>query len=195
MPPVPHAARRRRSPRGSFRSSARVPGPPLPAHRRWPSSFLLVADLDGRVVGLHRRHRRRAVASTGPSSATTAWPRRRSPPPGWSVGWRRVARDPPARQIRRRRPGRGVELLAVAVDPRLQGRGTGGRLVDAFLDRVRCDGRDARPTSWSAAANVPAIALYRRAGFAPATSSSSMPAPRRSLMQWDRGLRRMTGPG
>ncbi len=59
------------------------------------------------------------------------------------------------------------ELLSVAVDPRWRGRHVGAHLVDAFLDEVRRrGGRSARVVV--GASNAPAIAMYRRAGFAPA---------------------------
>ncbi|MGA2522372.1 MAG: GNAT family N-acetyltransferase [Acidimicrobiales bacterium] len=63
-------------------------------------------------------------------------------------------------------PGAQGELLSVAVDPRWRGRQVGAHLVDAFLDEVRRrGGRSARVVV--GAANAPAIAMYRRAGFTP----------------------------
>ncbi len=58
-----------------------------------------------------------------------------------------------------------AELLTLAVAPEARRVGHGRRLVDAFLDRSRRLGADSAFLE-VAADNLPAIALYQRAGFA-----------------------------
>jgi ribosomal protein S18 acetylase RimI-like enzyme len=60
--------------------------------------------------------------------------------------------------------GRGVELLAMAVDPTYRGRGVGKRLVASFLDQVATIGHG---DSYVVVAgdNPVAIGLYQQAGF------------------------------
>lgn len=57
-----------------------------------------------------------------------------------------------------------AELLTLAVDPKARQRGTGGRLVDAFLLAVRARGAESAFLEVSAA-NLPAQSLYARKGF------------------------------
>jgi len=61
----------------------------------------------------------------------------------------------------------GGELLAVAVDPRWRGRRLGGRLVEGFLDELESRGATSGRVVVGAD-NAAAVAMYRRAGFAPA---------------------------
>ena len=61
----------------------------------------------------------------------------------------------------------GGELLAVAVDPTWRGQHVGGQLVDAFLREIEERGLSAAHVVVGAE-NAAAIAMYRRAGFAPA---------------------------
>lgn len=58
-----------------------------------------------------------------------------------------------------------AELLTLAVDPKARQRGTGGRLVDAFIEAVRARGAESAFLEVSAA-NLPAQSLYARKGFA-----------------------------
>jgi ribosomal protein S18 acetylase RimI-like enzyme len=80
--------------------------------------------------------------------------------------------------------GRGVELLAIAVDPDRRGGGIGRHLVTAFLRQVTADhGRAAYVVV--AGDNVAAVSLYRRAGFV-GGGEFELHAGRTSLlMQWD----------
>ncbi|NKX43343.1 GNAT family N-acetyltransferase [Roseicyclus persicicus] len=57
-----------------------------------------------------------------------------------------------------------AEILTLAVDPALQGRGHGTRLVRAILDRAAAAGAE-QVFLEVAADNAPALALYARAGF------------------------------
>jgi ribosomal protein S18 acetylase RimI-like enzyme len=58
-----------------------------------------------------------------------------------------------------------AELLAVAVDPEARGLGGGTMLVEGFLTEIARTGRTTADVV-VASGNAPAIALYRRAGFA-----------------------------
>ena len=57
-----------------------------------------------------------------------------------------------------------AELITLAVDPAARQRGTGGRLVDAFLAEARARGAESAFLEVSAA-NLPAQSLYARKGF------------------------------
>ena len=57
-----------------------------------------------------------------------------------------------------------AELLTLAVDPKARQRGTGGRLVDAFIAAVQTRGAESAHLEVSAA-NLPAQSLYARKGF------------------------------
>ena len=57
-----------------------------------------------------------------------------------------------------------AELLTLAVDPKARQRGTGGRLVDAFIAMVQARGAESAHLEVSAA-NLPAQSLYARKGF------------------------------
>jgi len=133
-------------------------------------SFLLVAEGDGAVVGfvagstaVGRLYRdflvRDGVAATlrAPLRLATALPR--------VLETLRHGRDPGADG-----PGPGAEggeLLAVAVDPRWRGRRLGGQLVDGFLGELERRGATSGRVVVGAD-NAAAVAMYRRAGFAPA---------------------------
>lgn len=58
-----------------------------------------------------------------------------------------------------------AELLTLAVAPEARGRGLGARLVGRFLYQARLRGAE-RAFLEVATDNAPALALYRRAGFA-----------------------------
>ncbi len=57
-----------------------------------------------------------------------------------------------------------AELLTLAVDPSARQRGTGGRLVDAFLSEAEARGAESAFLEVSEA-NLPAQSLYARKGF------------------------------
>ena len=93
--------------------------------------------------------------------------------------------------------GRGGELLAVAVDPRRQGRGAGRTLVASFLDEVVGRGCDAAHVVVGAD-NDGAVALYQRAGFVAAERFELHSGSQSLLMQWERpptGPTSDAGPG
>ncbi|MFI5916546.1 GNAT family N-acetyltransferase [Dactylosporangium sp. NPDC051541] len=109
-----------------------------------PGFRAVVAEVDGRWAGF-----------------TTAWPTRRPFPAGRAYG---AVRD-------RLGPGRTDELLVgaleideVAVSPAVQGRGVGGRLLEATLATV--PDRRAWLLTWTTSAQ--AIGFYRRHGWQPA---------------------------
>jgi len=131
---------------------------------RTDNSFLLVAEHSGRIVGFvagsvdTRRLFAGFLARDGAAAVLgSAWPLLSS--------WRQV--------IETLRRGRGEsghaadgELLAIAVDPALQGRGVGRRLVDALLAEM--DRRGAGTVAVVVGAdNTPALSLYGSSGFAP----------------------------
>ena len=129
---------------------------------RTPGSFLLVVEGDATTVGflagstdvaaLYRAFVWRDGAA---AAAGCAWRLLRS--------WRRVLET-----LRHRTggAGEGAELLAVAVDPLMQGRGAGTLLVEGFLTEVGRRGQEAAYVV-VAAGNETAVALYRRSGFRP----------------------------
>jgi ribosomal protein S18 acetylase RimI-like enzyme len=82
--------------------------------------------------------------------------------------------------------GRGVELLAIAVDPDRQGRGTGRHLVTGFLDAVRSGGGGAAYVV-VAADNDRAVGLYRGAGFVAGPPFELHAGTSSLVMQWDEG--------
>jgi ribosomal protein S18 acetylase RimI-like enzyme len=77
----------------------------------------------------------------------------------------------------------GAELLAIAVDPAVRGRGAGTLLVDGFLKEIGRRNHDAAHVV-VAADNEAAIALYRRAGFATAVRFELHPGTESLLMRW-----------
>lgn len=58
-----------------------------------------------------------------------------------------------------------AELISMWLDPAVRGRGVGARLVDAVVQWARERGA-ARLRLWVTEGNEPAVALYRRSGFA-----------------------------
>ena len=154
---------------------------------RSPDSFLLVAEGEGAVVGFIAgtadvgRLYRTFLWRDGPAAAIgVAGPLLRS--------WRRVIETLRHGSGDGAGRGDGVELLAVAVDPAWQGRGIGGGLVAAFLERV-----EETPAGEAyvvvAGDNVAAIALYRRAGFEAGESFELHRGTASLLMQWHRARR------
>ncbi len=151
---------------------------------RSPGSFLLVAEDGGAVVGM--------VAGTGDRGALyRAFILRDgvaaavSSAPTLLREWRKVLetlRQGGSGALSR---GRGVELLSIAVDPSVQGRGVGGRLVDALLERARHAG-ERGVFVVVGADNVRAVSLYLRSGFAQAGSFELHEGQPSLLLQWDR---------
>jgi ribosomal protein S18 acetylase RimI-like enzyme len=149
---------------------------------RTPGSFLLVADDHGAVVGFLAGSAdvgslyRSFALHDGLAAGLAAGPR-------LVRGWRR-ARETLRHGSGGPGTGRGVELLAVAVEPGHEGRGVGTSLVAAFLERVVASGgREAYVVV--GAANAGAVGLYRRAGFVAGPEFELHPGTRSVLMQWD----------
>ncbi len=159
---------------------------------RSPESFLLVAQSGAGVIGYIAgsadvgRLYRRFVVRDGPAAAVAAAGR-------LARSWRRVA-ETSHHGLSGVGQGRGTELLAVAVDPDWTGQGVGGALVAAFLAEVTRRGGDAAYVV-VAADNAGAIAVYRRAGFAPLERFELHAGATSLLMQWDRGDQGPGGPG
>lgn len=89
--------------------------------------------------------------------------------------------------------GHGAELLAIAVDGGVRGRGAGGTLVAAFvaeLDRREVDAAHVVV----GADNAAAVGLYLRSGFHTVERFELHPGTESLLMQWDRGGRRPPPP-
>ena len=78
--------------------------------------------------------------------------------------------------------GAGAELLAVAVDPAVRGRGAGTLLVRGFLDEIDRRGEDDAHVVVGAH-NQTAIALYLRAGFRAAERFELHPGTESLLMR------------
>jgi ribosomal protein S18 acetylase RimI-like enzyme len=79
--------------------------------------------------------------------------------------------------------GEGAELLAIAVDPDIQGRGAGALLVQGFLSEIGRRGEDAAHVV-VAAGNDRAVGLYERAGFRPVQRFALHTGTESLLMQW-----------
>ncbi len=149
---------------------------------RTPDSFLVVAEIDGGVVGfiagsadvgdLYRTFLVRDGVVAGLSAA-----------PRLIREWRRVLETLRHGGGGGSGAGRGTELLAVAVDPGHAGRGVGAALVAAFLERmVTSGGHEAYVVV--GAANTGAIGLYDRAGFASAGEFELHAGTTSLVMQW-----------
>ena len=147
---------------------------------RWTGSFLLVAEEDGLVVGhaaatedvrgLYREFLLRDGLVAGVVAA-----------PQLARRWRS------ALETLRYPSGHGqlpsAELLAVAVAPECRGRGVGRDLVTAVNEElVRRGVADARVVV--AAANSPALALYRSTGFRPAATIQVHADTRSEVLTW-----------
>ncbi len=146
-------------------------------------SFLLIADCEGQpvgfiagsadVAGLYRSFLwRDGIAAAVPAAGRLL------------SGWRRVLETLRHGSSDGAGVGRGVELLAVAVDPVWQGRGAGRMLVAAFLDEVAATPCDAAHVVVGAD-NAGAAALYEHAGFVATDRFELHPGTMSLLMQWD----------
>ena len=131
---------------------------------RCDGSFLLMAETDGTAIGF-------IAGSTALGRLYRSFLLRDGLPAAMSAPFRLVTALP--RVLETLRHGRGgagdggAELLAVAVDPQWRGRHVGRQLVEGFLGELRDRGVDAAHVVVGAD-NGPAIAMYGRAGFAPA---------------------------
>ena len=150
---------------------------------RSSSSFLLVAEDEGQVVGFIagcadvRDLYRSFLLRDGLASAFGALGR-------LLRGWRRALETLRHGSGDGLGTGRGVELLAIAVDPSHQGRGIGEQLVTAFLRRVAADQAHAAYVV-VAVENARAVSLYRRAGFVGRDEFELHAGSASLLMQWD----------
>jgi ribosomal protein S18 acetylase RimI-like enzyme len=128
---------------------------------RVPGSFLLMLEAEGRAVGflagsvdVSALYKEFIVRDGARAVIDSAGHLFRSP--------RRVLET-----LRHGTSGQpaDAELLAVAVDPEARGMGGGTMLVEGFLTEIASTGRTTADVV-VASGNAPAIALYRRAGFA-----------------------------
>ena len=153
---------------------------------RSSGSFLLVADDEAGVVGF-------VAGSADVPGLYRAFLLRDGLPAAFAAlgpllrGWRRALETLRHGSSEGAGAGRGVELLAISVDPSHQGRGTGGQLVDAFLRRVTDSGAHAAYVV-VAADNRRAVALYRRAGFTGRDEFELHAGTTSLVMQWDEEL-------
>ncbi|MCA1706251.1 MAG: GNAT family N-acetyltransferase [Actinobacteria bacterium] len=147
---------------------------------RWPRSFLLVAEEGGQPVGhaaatedvggLYRQF----LLHDGLVAGAVAAPR-------LARHWRRALETLRYPSGHDQLPS--AELLAVAVASEFRGRGIGRSLVVALNDElVRRGIDDARVVV--AAANGPALALYRSSGFRSATSIQLHADRRSEVLTW-----------
>jgi ribosomal protein S18 acetylase RimI-like enzyme len=147
-----------------------------------PDAFVLVADDAGRVVGFIAgagdigRLYRSFLWHDGVRAGVDAAGR-------LLRGWRRAIET--LRHGSGQGTGRGVELLAIAVDPANEGNGVGTRLVTQFLSEVGRRGGDSAFVV-VAAANQRAIALYERSGFRTEDTFELHAGTTSLLLQWDR---------
>jgi ribosomal protein S18 acetylase RimI-like enzyme len=151
---------------------------------RAPDSFLLVAESEGKVAGfiagstdvggLYRSFLLRDGVVAGASAAGALL-----------AGWRRAFDTLGHARSKSAGVGRGAELLAIAVDPSRQRRGTGAQLVDAFLGEIAAHGCTAAHVVVGAD-NAAAISLYERAGFVGVDRFELHAGTESLLMQWDR---------
>jgi ribosomal protein S18 acetylase RimI-like enzyme len=146
---------------------------------RTPGSFLLVADFEGSTIGFlaGSTHVRALYRSF-------AW---RDGVPAMAACGGRLLRSP-VRALETLRhgtgaSGQGAELLAVAVDPSVQGRGAGTLLVEGFLHQVTTRGEKVAHVV-VAADNDAAEALYRKAGFSTVERFELHQGTDSLLMQW-----------
>jgi ribosomal protein S18 acetylase RimI-like enzyme len=151
---------------------------------RTPSSFLLIADASGDVVGfvagstdvgeLYRSFLVRDGVAAGLAAA-----------PRLVRGWRRVLETLRHGAGDGAGSGRGTELLAIAVDTGHEGRGIGTTLVAAFLDQVATSGAT-EAFVVVGADNIGAMGLYARAGFIAGDEFELHAGTRSLVMQWNR---------
>jgi ribosomal protein S18 acetylase RimI-like enzyme len=147
---------------------------------RWPRSFLLVAEVDGTVVGQAAATEdvgglyRQFLVRDGLRAGAVAAPRllRR---------WRSTL------ETLRYPSGEGdlppAELLAVAVDTGWQGQGIGRTLVAAANEELARRGvTNARVVV--GASNAPALALYRATGFRPSASIQVHANAKSEVLTW-----------
>jgi ribosomal protein S18 acetylase RimI-like enzyme len=158
---------------------------------RDPSSFLLVADgaaqsepVAGFIAGAVdvRALYRSFLRHDGPTAAASALA-------GLVRSWRTALET-----LRHGTDGPdGPELLAVAVDPAWRGGGVGARLVAAFQTEIQRRGLG-EASVVVGAANEPAQALYRSAGFAARRAVEVHPGVPSLLMTWTVPSGREPGP-
>jgi ribosomal protein S18 acetylase RimI-like enzyme len=126
-----------------------------------PDSFLLVLEAEGRIVGF-------LAGSVDVGGLYREFLIRDGAFAAFGCAWRLVRS--PRRVFETLRHGTSEdrdepELLAVAVDPEVQGSGGGTVLVEGFLTEIAQRGRTTARVV-VASSNDRAVALYRRTGFA-----------------------------
>lgn len=153
-------------------------------HRRMaidPSSFLIVAESDGCVGGFvagttdTARLYKAFLRSDGVKAAVLAAPRA---PRLWRRAVETLRYPQRADQAWPR-----AELLAIAVDEGMRGRGLGAQLTRSFQEEVVRRGAD-RAKVVVAEGNAPAIALYLSQGFRPLGRLDMHEGTRSEVLVW-----------
>ena len=146
---------------------------------RAPGSFLLVVEDNATTVGF-------LAGSIDVAALYRAFFWRDGAAAALGSGWRLFRSWRRAMETLRHGgsgAGEGAELLAVAVDPIVRGRGAGTCLVEGFLSEI---GRRKQDAAYVvvAAGNQTAIALYRRSGFHQVEVFELHLGTESLLMQW-----------
>ena len=143
-----------------------------------PGSFLLIVEDDGSTVGF-------LAGSTDVAALYRAFVWRDGAAAALACGWRLLRSWRRVMETLRHGTGsaKGAELLSVAVDPVVRGRGAGTLLVQGFLAEMGRRKQDAAHVV-VAAGNETAIALYRRTGFDPVERFELHPGTESLIMQW-----------
>jgi ribosomal protein S18 acetylase RimI-like enzyme len=147
---------------------------------RTPGSFLLIVETEGATAGF-------LAGSTDVVALYRSFVLRDGAAAAVACGTRLLRS--PGRVVETLRHGKGstgggAELLAIAVDPSMRGRGAGTLLVEGFLTEISRRRQDAAHVVVGADNDV-AAALYRRAGFRMVERFELHEGTESLLMRWE----------